>query len=61
MKLPSMSDDDFRLGLNFNVKVQKHFGISRSQADFLIFSAWRKFKLVLAKDKVLRDKLKGFL
>ena len=60
-KLPSMSDDEFKNKVFFKIEVAKRFNINEMQADALIFSAWRKFKLILAKDRELREKLKGFL
>lgn len=60
-KLPSMSDEEFKNYSYFCQNVAKRWGISYHAAEFLIFSSWRKFKLIIAKDTELRKKLKGFL
>ena len=60
-KLPSMSDDEFKNKVLFVVEVAKRFNLNVTQAEALIFTSWRKFKLILAKDRELRQKLKGFL
>lgn len=54
----SMSDDSFAAPQDFKAKVKKRFNLGDEQADFLIFSSWRKFKLILAKDSELRKKLR---
>ena len=57
----SMSDEAFIAPHDFITKIKVRFNLNQHQAEFLAFSSWRKFKLILAKDRKLREKLRGLL
>lgn len=57
----SMSDEAFIAPHDFIAKIKARFNLNRHQAEFLAFSSWRKFKLILLKDRELREKLRGLL
>lgn len=57
----SMSDETFIAPHNFIAKIKARFNLNWHQAEFLAFSSWRKFKLILAKDRELRKKLRDLL
>ena len=57
----SMSDEAFIAPHDFISKIKVRFNLNQSQAEHLAFSSWRKFKLILAKDRKLREKLRGLL
>ena len=57
----SMSDKAFIAPQNFIGKIKTRFNLNRHQAEHLAFSSWRKFKLILLKDRELREKLRGLL
>ena len=57
----SMSDEAFIAPHEFIAKIQARFNLNHHQAEFLAFSSWRKFKLILVKDRELREKLRGLL
>ena len=57
----SMSDETFIAPHEFIAKIKARFNLNQSQAEHLAFSSWRKFKLILAKDRKLREKLRGLL
>ena len=57
----SMSDEAFIAPHDFIAKIKARFNLNHHQAEFLAFSSWRKFKLILAKDRKLREKLRGLL
>ena len=57
----SMSDEAFIAPHEFIAKIKARFNLNQSQAEHLAFSSWRKFKLILAKDRKLREKLRGLL
>ena len=57
----SMSDKAFVAPHEFIEKIKVRFNLNHHQAEFLAFSSWRKFKLILAKDRKLREKLRGLL
>ena len=57
----SMSDKAFIAPHEFIEKIKARFNLNRDQAEHLAFSSWRKFKLILAKDRELREKLKDLL
>lgn len=57
----SMSDEAFIAPQNFIGKIKARFNLNRHQAEHLAFSSWRKFKLILLKDRELREKLRGLL
>lgn len=57
----SMSDEAFIAPHKFIVKIKARFNLNQRQAEFLAFSSWRKFKMILAKDKKLREKLRDLL
>lgn len=57
----SMSDEAFIAPHDFIAKIKARFNLNHRQAEFLAFSSWRKFKLILAKDRKLREKLRGLL
>ena len=57
----SMSDEAFIAPHDFISKIKVRFNLNQHQAEFLAFSSWRKFKLILAKDRKLREKLKDVL
>lgn len=56
-----MSDEAFIAPRNFIAKIKARFNLNRHQAEFLAFSSWRKFKLILLKDRELREKLRDLL
>lgn len=57
----SMSDEAFIAPHDFIAKIKARFNLNRHQAEFLAFSSWRKFKLILLKDRELREKLRDLL
>ena len=57
----SMSDEAFIAPHEFIAKIKARFNLNQSQAEHLAFSSWRKFKLILAKDRKLREKLRDLL
>lgn len=57
----SMSDKAFIAPHEFIAKIKARFNLNRHQAEFLAFSSWRKFKLILLKDRELREKLRDLL
>ena len=57
----SMSDEAFIAPHDFITKIKARFNLNRHQAEHLAVSSWRKFKLILAKDRKLREKLKDLL
>lgn len=57
----SMSDEAFIAPHKFIAKIKARFNLKQHQAEFLAFSSWRKFKMILAKDKKLREKLRDLL
>ena len=57
----SMSDKAFVAPHEFIAKIKVRFNLNHHQAEFLAFSSWRKFKLILAKDRKLREKLRDLL
>ena len=57
----SMSDEAFIAPHDFIHKIKVRFNLNHHQAEFLAFSSWRKFKLILLKDRELREKLRGLL
>ena len=57
----SMSDEAFIAPHDFVEKIKDRFNLNHHQAEFLAFSSGRKFKLILAKDRKLREKLRGLL
>ena len=57
----SMSDEAFIAPHDFIGKIKVRFNLNRHQAEHLAFSSWRKFKLILLKDKELREKLRDLL
>ena len=57
----SMSDEAFIAPHEFIAKIKAKFNLNQSQAEHLAFSSWRKFKLILAKDRELREKLRDLL
>ena len=57
----SMSDEAFIAPHDFITKIKVRFNLNHHQAEFLAFSSWRKFKLILLKDRELREKLRGLL
>lgn len=57
----SMSDEAFIAPHEFIAKIKARFNLNRHQAEFLAFSSWRKFKLILLKDRELREKLRDLL
>ena len=57
----SMSDEAFIAPHDFITKIKVRFKLNQHQAEHLAFSSWRKFKLILAKDRKLREKLRGLL
>lgn len=57
----SMSDEAFIAPQNFIAKIKARFNLNRHQAEYLAFSSWRKFKLILLKDRELREKLRDLL
>lgn len=57
----SMSDEAFIAPHDFIAKIKVRFNLNHHQAEFLAFSSWRKFKLILLKDRKLREKLRGLL
>lgn len=57
----SMSDEAFIAPHDFIGKIKARFNLNRYQAEHLAFSSWRKFKLILLKDRELREKLRDLL
>lgn len=57
----SMSDEAFIAPHDFVEKIKDRFNLNHHQAEFLAFSSWRKFKLILLKDRELREKLRDLL
>lgn len=57
----SMSDKAFIAPHDFIEKIMVAFNLNRHQAEHLAFSSWRKFKLILAKDRETREKLREIL
>lgn len=57
----SMSDEAFIAPHDFITKIKVRFNLNQHQAEHLAFSSWRKFKLILAKDRQAREKLRGLL
>lgn len=57
----SMSDEAFIAPYDFIEKIKARFNLNRHQAEYLAFSSWRKFKLILAKDRETREKLREIL
>ena len=57
----SMSDKAFIAPHEFIAKIKARFNLNQSQAEHLAFSSWRKFKLILLKDRELREKLRDLL
>ena len=57
----SMSDEAFIAPYDFIEKIKTRFNLNRHQAEHLAFSSWRKFKLILLKDRELREKLRDLL
>ena len=56
-----MSDEAFIAPHDFIGKIKARFNLNQSQAEHLAFSSWRKFKLILAKDRETREKLREIL
>ena len=57
----SMSDKAFIAPHDFIEKIMVAFNLNRHQAEHLAFSSWRNFKLILAKDRETREKLREIL
>ena len=57
----SMSDEAFIAPHDFIEKIMVAFNLNRHQAEHLAFSSWRKFKLILAKDRETRERLREIL
>lgn len=57
----SMSDEAFIAPHDFITKIKDRFNLNHHQAEYLAFSSWRKFKLILLKDRELREKLRDLL
>lgn len=57
----SMSDEAFITPHDFITKIKARFNLNQHQAEHLAFSSWRKFKLILAKDRETRERLKDIL
>ena len=57
----SMSDKAFIAPYDFIEKIKGRFNLNRHQAEHLAFSSWRKFKLILAKDRETRERLRDIL
>ena len=57
----SMSDEAFIAPHDFITKIKARFNLNQSQAEHLAFSSWRKFKLILAKDRETRERLRDIL
>ena len=57
----SMSDETFIAPYDFITKIKARFNLNQHQAEHLAFSSWRKFKLILAKDRETREKLREIL
>ena len=57
----SMSDEAFIAPHDFITKIKARFNLKQHQAEHLAFSSWRKFKLILAKDREAREKLREIL
>ena len=56
-----MSDKAFIAPHDFITKIKARFNLNQSQAEHLAFSSWRKFKLILAKDRETRERLRDIL
>ncbi|MDD7741718.1 MAG: hypothetical protein PUJ19_03075 [Campylobacteraceae bacterium] len=57
----SMSDKAFIAPHDFIEKIKARFNLNRHQAEHLAFSSWRKFKLILVKDRETRERLRDIL
>lgn len=57
----SMSDKAFIAPHDFIAKIKAKFNLNQHQAEHLAFSSWRKFKLILAKDRKTRERLREIL
>ena len=57
----SMSDEAFIAPHDFITKIKVRFNLNQHQAEHLAFSSWRKFKLILAKDRETRERLRDIL
>ena len=57
----SMSDEAFIAPHEFITKIKARFNLNQHQAEHLAFSSWRKFKLILAKDRETRERLRDIL
>lgn len=57
----SMSDEAFMAPHDFITKIKARFNLNQHQAVHLAFSSWRKFKLILAKDRETRERLRDIL
>ena len=57
----SMSDGGVIAPHDFITKSKARFNLNQSQAEHLAFSSWRKFKLILAKDRETRERLRDIL
>ena len=57
----SMSDKAFISPPEFIEKIKGRFNLNRHQAEHLAFSSWRQFKLILAKDRETRERLRDIL
>ena len=57
----SMSDETFIAPHDFITKIKARFNLNHHQAEHLAFSSWRKFKLILAKDRETRERLRDIL
>ena len=57
----SMSDKAFIAPHEFIEKIKARFNLNQHQAEHLAFSSWRKFKLILAKDRETRERLRDIL
>ena len=53
----SMSDKAFISPPEFIEKIKGRFNLNRHQAEHLAFSSWRKFQLILAKERETRERL----
>ena len=56
-----MSDETFIAPHEFIAKIKARFNLNQHQAEHLAFSSWRKFKLILAKDREARERLRDIL
>ena len=57
----SMSGEAFIAPHDFITKIKVRFNLNQHQAEHLAFSSWRKFKLILAKDRETRERLRDIL